>query len=1021
MAKSAVVKEVEGKVIVKEGGKEIALGAGSIVDDVNNVVAVGENSKAILVLPNGTEKVIEPVQTLSQDTADALADVSDLQAQILGGDDLTDLESTAAGGAPAGGGTGGNGASLGAAGFDAAGRESTVLSQTNGSIASQINSVNATNVTAGATNVAAGAPAVAGEIDNNPASISTPGSDSSANAGTPVSPVTPPTPTSPATDTASGSADQGSSSVSPITPATPTDTTPPALSEGDIDIHTANDSVDYGRAFVNLPSDDDATSATVSYTPAAGKNAGSEQQINLSKGADGWSADSATPDGVSVVDGRVVFEAGVVKNDTPIKATATDQSGNTTAPAVEKTYSWAGQNDEGGLIVPVPLSSFKGEVDTNAVVSGFSAATALKDYADKIENDKFSAKAGEFKVVDGWYMAADGSALIAGEHAKALVIARDDKFDSYKDANTLVLKAGSSADVAIFGANGNDNITIDGVTVKYIYTGAGDDSVNLINGAKVTALINTGSGDDEVNASGSEIKNLATGAGDDSVYLKDGAVLKSIYVDKSGSGTFEASGAGTKVNGYVMLDGASDNSSIKVLDGASAGYILDAKTMIVSGNGSVVSGILDQAPDNVYTDSHIEVSNGAKVNDIISAGRGNDTVIVDNATIANGIATGPTGGVVYEGTQDTDTIIVRNGAKVGGDIRGGMGDDTLEISGATTKINGKIEMDSGNDSVTLDNGSVVNSVKLGAGDDTLNIKGGSKLIAGGAGSDDLFVDNEGITKVYIDGEGSKVENGNIYVAQGSSVEVTNGGQTNGIEGASNIEVDNARVNGHIIMSDGDDTLTIKNQSVVEHNIKTGEGVDHIVIDQSSIVKGQIQTNEGNDRVEIKDGSKVEGAIFLDDGDDTLVLDGVHLQNHAFLGKGDDTLIVGKNVLAQKDGYWMQIQGNEGNDTLIKTKETYYDSKVGVNKEFETHIMHSQKDASMEVTKGDAVSKLNPADMLDISPNTESLTLKGNKFNLGDDADVNGGWTKQDDAGKTEYQAESDGKTFTLTIDDTNTL
>lgn len=767
MAKSAVVKEVKGKVIVKENGKEVALSAGSIVDDVNNVVAIGDNSKAILVLPNGSEKVVESLQTLSSDTADVLASVSDLQAQILDGDDLTDLEATAAGGAPAGGGASGNGVSLGAVSFDVAGRESTVLGQTDGAIASQIDAAEATNTTVGATNVAAGTPVAAGA-----------------------------------------------------------DTTPPALSKSDIDVHTTNDSVDYGRAFVSLPNDTDVATATVSYTPATGSDAGNEQTINLTKGADGWSADSATPDGVSVVDGKVVFEAGVVKNDTPIKATVTDEASNTTAPAVEKTYNWVGQNDDGGLIVPVPLSSFNGEVDTNAVVVGFSSATALKDYANKIENDKFSAKAGEFKVVDGWYMATDGSALIAGEHAKALIITTAEKFDSYKDVDALVLKSGLSADVAIFGANSNDNITVDGVTVKYIYTGTGDDAVNLINGAKVSKL-NTGSGDD---------------------------------------------------------------------------------------------------------------------------------------------------------------------------------------------------------SVSLENGSVANGIKLGTGDDSLDIKSGSKLIAAGSG-DDIFVDREGITKINIDGNDSKIEYGNIYVAQGSTIKVTNGAQTNGLEGASKIILDNgAKVGGHIIMSDGDNFLSVKNNSEVSYLIKTNGGNDRLEF-ENVVVKSGIHTNAGDDYISAKDtefvgfrkGGYILNPITTNDGNDTVVIDNVKLHNLISLGKGDDTLIV-KSTSNDKamttDGKTqLGIYGNEGDDVLIKNKDTYYEDRVGANSFFDKQVLYKDNgsDVTMKVQKGNEV-KLNPSDLLDIGAGSKNITLEGKNFKLDD----NTKWTKHEEtsnSGKSEYQAESDGKTFTVTIDE----
>ncbi|MGG7074462.1 retention module-containing protein, partial [Campylobacter sp. 9BO] len=130
-----VIKQITGKVVaVNANGAERILQAGDalFLGEVVKTAAGAsvqvsmDNGKDLNILENDTVTIDQSTSVNSSFGGDAVADLSDLQKAILAGEDLTQLEETAAGGAQGGGGDAGGTGMLNESYFVQGGHESNV-------------------------------------------------------------------------------------------------------------------------------------------------------------------------------------------------------------------------------------------------------------------------------------------------------------------------------------------------------------------------------------------------------------------------------------------------------------------------------------------------------------------------------------------------------------------------------------------------------------------------------------------------------------------------------------------------------------------------------------------------------------------------------------------------------------------------------------------------------------------------------------------------------------------------------
>lgn len=160
--------------------------------------------------------------------------------------------------------------------------------------------------------------------------------------------------------------------------------------------------------------------------------------------------------------------------------------------------------------------------------------------------------------------------------------------------------------------------------------------------------------------------------------------------------------------------------------------------------------------------------NSQDVTGTVRAGGGDDTITVRGGTvIAGNVQHGSgddsfrqTSGVVtgdVRGGSGNDTLRVAGEAEVRGDLNGGSGNDiiTIEDSAAVDLVRGG----TGDDAVTIGSHTSTPLVQLGSGDDTVTISAGAgiDLLRGGTGHDSLIVKG---SRFRVDYENDDASSGN---------------------------------------------------------------------------------------------------------------------------------------------------------------------------------------------------------------------------------------------------------------------
>lgn len=134
MANEAIVKSLKGKAFLQDAkGNVKELEVGDLINLGDNIYPEGADEVSfVLNLPDNKTLEVKDSKsfTLTQEVVDNVAsnqntdDLNDIQKAILAGENLDELDATAAGGPAAGG--GGGGVSLGAASFDQGGHYTNI-------------------------------------------------------------------------------------------------------------------------------------------------------------------------------------------------------------------------------------------------------------------------------------------------------------------------------------------------------------------------------------------------------------------------------------------------------------------------------------------------------------------------------------------------------------------------------------------------------------------------------------------------------------------------------------------------------------------------------------------------------------------------------------------------------------------------------------------------------------------------------------------------------------------------------
>ncbi len=279
--------------------------------------------------------------------------------------------------------------------------------------------------------------------------------------------------------------------------------------------------------------------------------------------------------------------------------------------------------------------------------------------------------------------------------------------------------------VLISGQGANDDINVDlfgaapTVSAYTVNGGAGDDFIDFSDNAQGLIINGDGgtgvAGSDQITFIATVLNSVINGdggastgvSGNDTIQFigPDSIVINSAVNGNSGNDLITAAGLGISNS---TVNGNAGNDVLTI--GPSSGSFIyggqDTDTITVNGNssGTLVNG--NKGSDTITVGLGFAFGAGS-----VYGGNGNDVIIAQNVTAANGADLAATAAGVF--------------------LSGDLGDDTITGSTGIDTINGG----DGNDSITAGTGADV--IDGGAGNDIINGGAGIDNIIGGTGNDTI--------------------------------------------------------------------------------------------------------------------------------------------------------------------------------------------------------------------------------------------------------------------------------------------
>jgi Ca2+-binding RTX toxin-like protein len=360
------------------------------------------------------------------------------------------------------------------------------------------------------------------------------------------------------------------------------------------------------------------------------------------------------------------------------------------------------------------------------------------------------------------------------------------------EAPDVAPDAGDSLGV-IFGAGGDDDITLSTVFNYLVLAGDGDDTITEGNDtdretSTIDNTINGQDGDDDITMGGGD-DTILGGDGDDTI--RDGAGDDSVEGGDDNDQFFYTFGDSDQYDGgrgYDFIDidlsGQADGYQFSIdLDGGSLGetgdpsddvrsiegvrVIGDADVTVVgdsasntidldAGDDSVDAGFGDDA---VYAGEGDDTVNGEEGDDfiegdlgtnVIDGGDGTDTALYagaydDYTVVVDGDGFDVTGTDVSDDVENIELFSFSDQVFTAGMLRIGATNEGDDVGDSSSTDSQELSSGGGDDSVsggsgsdTVDAGADNDTVDGGAGNDTINGGSGNDSVGGGNGDDEIF-------------------------------------------------------------------------------------------------------------------------------------------------------------------------------------------------------------------------------------------------------------------------------------------
>ncbi len=472
---------------------------------------------------------------------------------------------------------------------------------------------------------------------------------------------------------------------------------------------------------------------------------------------------------------------------------------------------WANLSGAGAITVNVgSYTGFAGVIGgIGSTLAGDDGRTNNWSIQAVIDQNNATTDGQNDGTVNGGLRFVNFDNLRGGDGVDNFVIASSGAFQGTIDgnggANTLTAKNevntwnihASDSTLAYAGTNSGIITTFN--NIRDLTGGNVRDVVTVDNGVSINSF-NAGDGNNDVTINGTVAGAITAGAGADTIRISGSAGSGNAG---AGNDTIAMGAAGTVIG---LIDGGGDSDTVDLTARTTAttvqiGTAPDAAFNVaqietINANGAVANTLVGDGGDNTWI---VDGANRGSVAGVAFTGFRNLTggAGVDTFTVNNG------GSVVNINTGDgaTNSVTAVAGGAVTGTITGGIGADTIDVSGSVNAISA-----GGGDDIIFvrAGGTVAGSVDGGAGNDTFTVRGTvTGDLLGGDGDDYFDVAGGTVSGTIIGGgevtlAGDQVNVGagqTVYI--GSSVSLS-GFRISGIEGV-------ASTDGNLYARNGVDT------------------------------------------------------------------------------------------------------------------------------------------------------------------------------------------------------------------------
>ncbi|MCT0228408.1 hypothetical protein KQ300_09465 [Synechococcus sp. CS-1331] len=465
---------------------------------------------------------------------------------------------------------------------------------------------------------------------------------------------------------------------------------------------------------------------------------------------------------------------------------------------------------------------------------------------------------------------------------------------------------------AIVGGSGTaDSITSTSAGEALIVTGANAGTIDGFSFSGVESVdLADGNDTGTINTGGSLSGSLSFGSGtsDSLSYAGYGSAVSATL---SGSNTLSSVTAITGgVSGVENITLSSNNDNLTVGGSGSLSGNVDfgagsGDTLSYAGYSDVVSvtltGIASSAGSTAAGGATAISGTSAGFENLIGGSNSGDTITDstgDSTIVISGANSGTIDGMAFSAIENLslstgiDGVTVSTGGALSGNLSlGGGSSNTLLMDSGAGAI-GSVSAAGGNDTITINGGTVTGAVNLGDGANALTINNTASTIGsytGGSGVD------------TIDSKGGDVLGALSTGAAADSVTLSLGAK---ITGAVTLGADSDS-------SDGSDTLTL-NASSITGEVRTGSGADAVNVLTGSTITGNVTLGTNSD---------------IHDGGDTLTVTGTDSSSKSVItgsittGAGVDTLTL-TNATIGGAGQTISLGSDssslDGNDKLTAT-------------------------------------------------------------------------------------------------------